>query len=111
MSELDVGFAGQEEEEERRWRGRGGEEKRKEDEDRRGGKRLNSLPQMPDCTGQMPGVRPIRICETPRRIIAKAVLFATKGDIQDAAGSMQLCAGQISGIEAAIRAMRSIYSS
>ena len=44
MSELDVGFAGQEEE--RRWRGRGGEEKREEEEDRRGRKRLNSLPQM-----------------------------------------------------------------
>ena len=57
-----------------------------------------------------PGVRPIGICETPRRIIAKAVLFATKGDVQDAAGSMQLCAGQISGIEAAIHAIRSIYS-
>ena len=57
-----------------------------------------------------PGVRPIGMCETPRRIIAKAVLFTTKGDIQDAAGSMQLCAGQISGIETAIHAMRSIYS-
>ena len=58
-----------------------------------------------------PGVRPIGICETPRRIIAKAVLFATKGDLQDAAGPKQLCAGQIAGIEAAVHAMRSIFSS
>ena len=56
-----------------------------------------------------PGVRPIGICETPRRIIAKAVLFVTKGDLQDAAGSMQLCAGQIAGIESAVHAMRSIF--
>ena len=33
-----------------------------------------------------PGVRPIGICETPRWIIAKAILFVTKGDLQDAAG-------------------------
>ena len=35
-----------------------------------------------------PGVRPIGIGETPRRIIAKAVLTVTRGDIQDAAGSV-----------------------
>ena len=57
-----------------------------------------------------PGVRPIGICETPRRIIAKAVLFATKGDLMDAAGTKQLCAGQTAGIEAAVHAMRSIFS-
>ena len=49
-----------------------------------------------------PGVRPIGICETARRIVAKAVLFVTKGDIQEAAGVRQLCGGQIAGIEAAI---------
>ena len=52
-----------------------------------------------------PGVRPIGICETSRRIISKAILSAIKGDIQDAAGSLQLCAGQIAGIEAAIHFM------
>ena len=36
-----------------------------------------------------PRVRPIGICETARRIISKAVLFAIRGDIQDAAGSFQ----------------------
>ncbi len=44
-----------------------------------------------------PGVRPIGICETARRII----LFITKNDLQDAIGSLQLCGGQIAGIEAA----------
>ena len=57
-----------------------------------------------------PGIRPIGICETPRRIIAKVVLSVTKGDLQDAAGSLQLCAGQIAGIEAAVHSMRSIFS-
>ena len=57
-----------------------------------------------------PGVRPIGICETPRRIIAKAVLFVPGGDHKDDAGSKQLCAGKIAGIEAALHAMRSIFS-
>ena len=56
-----------------------------------------------------PGVRPIGICETPRRIIAKAILFVTRGDLQDAAGSKQLCAGQIAGIEAAVHEMKSLF--
>ena len=34
-----------------------------------------------------PGIHPIGICETARRIIAKAILYATKGDVQDAAGA------------------------
>ena len=42
-----------------------------------------------------PGVRPIGICEVVRRIISKAILSITSGDIQDAAGSLQLCAGQM----------------
>ena len=48
-----------------------------------------------------PGVRPIGICETARRII---VLSVAKADLQEAAGSLQLCAGQIAGIEAAVHA-------
>lgn len=39
-----------------------------------------------------PGVRPIGIGDTARRIIAKATLTVTKWDIQEAVGSMQLCA-------------------
>ena len=57
-----------------------------------------------------PGVRPIGIGEVVRRIIAKAVLLIIKLDILEAAGSLQLCVGQDAGCEAAVHAMRSIYS-
>ena len=53
-----------------------------------------------------PGVRPIGVGETSRRIIGKAVLTALKEDILDATGTSQLCAGQDGGSEAAIHAMR-----
>ena len=58
-----------------------------------------------------PGVRPINIgiCECARRIVGKAVLFVLGEDVRRAAGSMQVCAGQPCGIEAAIHAMESIY--
>ena len=56
-----------------------------------------------------PGVRPIGVCETARRIISKAILAVTKDDLQEAAGPLQLCAGQIAGIEAAIHAMRDSF--
>ena len=48
------------------------------------------------------GVRPIGICEVVRRIVSKAILFVIKGDIQEAAGSCQLCGGQIAGTEATV---------
>ena len=35
-----------------------------------------------------PGVRPIGVCEVVRRIMAKAILKITGGDVQDAAGSI-----------------------
>ncbi len=57
-----------------------------------------------------PGVRPIGIGEVPRRLIAKSVLMVLKTDIIEASGSLQLCAGQEAGSEAAIHAMRSIFS-
>ena len=41
-----------------------------------------------------PGIRPIGIGETVRRIIGKAVLAVIKYDILDAAGALQLCAGR-----------------
>ena len=56
-----------------------------------------------------PGVRPIGIGDTARRIIAKAVLAVTRSDIQDAAGSVQLCAGQLAGCEAAIHSVRESF--
>ena len=58
-----------------------------------------------------PGVRPIGIVEVLRRIISKSILSIIKHDIQDAAGSLQLCAGQECGIEAAIHAMRKVFES
>ena len=56
-----------------------------------------------------PGIRPIGIGDTARRIIAKAVLFAIRTDVQTATGCIQLCGGQISGIEAAVHAVRSTF--
>ena len=56
-----------------------------------------------------PGVRPIGICETARRIISKAVLSVAKADLQEAVGSLQLCASQIAGIEAAVHAMKEAF--
>ncbi|XP_065893485.1 uncharacterized protein [Dysidea avara] len=58
-----------------------------------------------------PGVRPIGIGETVRRVIAKAILCVIRSDIQRAAGSLQLCAGQLSGCEAAVHSTREIFSS
>ena len=56
-----------------------------------------------------PGVRPIGVGEVPRRIIAKAVLSLLRHDIQDAAGPLQVCAGQEGGCEAAVHAMRQFF--
>ena len=56
-----------------------------------------------------PGVRPIGIGDTARQIIAKAVLSIAAPDIQDASGCLQMCGGQISGIEAAVHAVRSAF--
>ena len=56
-----------------------------------------------------PGVRPIGIGDTARRIIAKSILIITRSDIQEATGSVQLCAGQISGIEAAVHAVNTLF--
>ena len=40
-----------------------------------------------------PGVRPIGISEVMRRIISNAILRVISNDIQEAAGTLQLCAG------------------
>ena len=55
------------------------------------------------------GVCLIGIGDTSRRIIAKAILTVTRMDIQEAAGSLQLSAGQISRIEAAVHAVDSLF--
>ena len=51
-----------------------------------------------------PGVRPIGIGEVLRRVVGKAILHVISADIQEAAGGLQLCAGQDFGIEATIHA-------
>ena len=57
-----------------------------------------------------PGVRPIGIGDVSRRIIAKAILYVIRTDIQLAAGALQTCAGHDAGAEAAIHAMREIFA-
>ena len=53
-------------------------------------------------------VRPIGVGEVLRRICGKCVMSVVKKDVVDASGSLQLCAGQKSGSEAAIHAMHTI---
>ena len=43
-------------------------------------------------------------------IIAKAGILITRSDLQVAAGSRQLCAGQVASIEAAAHGMRALFS-
>ena len=57
-----------------------------------------------------PGVRPIGVCETLRRIIGKAIMVVIGPEIQSVAGTAQLCARQRSGCEAAVHAMKKLYS-
>ena len=47
-------------------------------------------------------VRPIRVGEVLRGVLAKCVMNVAKGDVAHASGSLQLCAGQKSGSEAAL---------
>ena len=56
-----------------------------------------------------PGVRPVGVCETMRRIVAKAALMIIRQDILEVSGSAQLCAGQLAGVEAAVHAVRLLF--
>ena len=56
-----------------------------------------------------PGVRPIGISEIVRHILGKAILAIVGGDVQETSGALRLCAGQKSGCEAAVHAMRQIF--
>ena len=59
-----------------------------------------------------PGVRPIGVGETLRRLISKATLRVTRDIIiQKAVGNLQLCAGQKAACEAGIHAMRGLLES
>ena len=53
-------------------------------------------------------VRPIGVGEVIRRVIGKCVARVAKQDVINASGATQVCAGQKSGGEAAVHAMRSI---
>ena len=55
-----------------------------------------------------PGVQPIGIGEVFRQIVGKAIMSVIGVEIQQSAGSLQLCAGQPSGCEAAIHTPRHI---
>ena len=57
-----------------------------------------------------PGVRPIGIGEVLRRIIGKSVSWVLKDDVQEAAGPLQTATGLNNGAEAAIHAMREIFT-
>ena len=54
-------------------------------------------------------VRPIGVGEVIRRIIGKCVTRVTKQDVIKASEAMQVCAGEMSGGEAAMHAMRNIF--
>ena len=56
-----------------------------------------------------PGLRPIGIGEVLRRIAGKVLMSVIKEDVQESVGSLQVCAGQSGGCEAAIHAMRTLY--
>ena len=56
-----------------------------------------------------PGVRPIGVCEVVRRIIGKALMKVIGKEVLQAAGPLQLCAGQNAGSEAAIHALRELF--
>ena len=56
-----------------------------------------------------PGLRPIGIGEVLRRIMGKCVMSVLSKDVIEAAGNLQLCAGQKSGCEVAVHAMTDFF--
>ena len=58
-----------------------------------------------------PGIRPVGVGETVRRVIEKAIATAISNDIQEAAGTLQDCGGHLSGCEAAVHAMHRVCQS
>ena len=57
-----------------------------------------------------PGLRPVGIGEVKRRVMGKSIMHIVSQDVQEAAGPLQLCAGQSAGVEAAVHAMRNIFA-
>ena len=58
-----------------------------------------------------PGIRPIGIGETLRRILSKVVCLITRTDAEEVCGSSQLCAGVPCSIEGAIHSARDMFNS
>ena len=58
-----------------------------------------------------PGVRLIGVGEVLRRIVGKSISWVLKEDIQEAAGTLQTCAGYKGCAEAVIHAMRDMFHS
>ena len=56
-----------------------------------------------------PGLRPIGVGEVLRRISGKVAMMISKQDVIKAVGSLQVCAGQEAGAEAAIHAVHDIF--
>ena len=56
-----------------------------------------------------PGLRPIGVGEVLCRIAGKVVMKVSKSDVVVSVGSLQVCAGQEAGTEAAVHAMHDIY--
>ena len=56
-------------------------------------------------------MRPIEVGEVFRQLLSKAVICVIRNNVLQAAGPLQLCAGQPAGCEAAIHAMRAVFDS
>eukprot|EP00820_Chromera_velia_P029780 Cvel_12639.t1-p1 / transcript=Cvel_12639.t1 / gene=Cvel_12639 / organism=Chromera_velia_CCMP2878 / gene_product=Keratin-associated protein 5-4, putative / transcript_product=Keratin-associated protein 5-4, putative / location=Cvel_scaffold835:1-894(-) / protein_length=298 / sequence_SO=supercontig / SO=protein_coding / is_pseudo=false len=56
-----------------------------------------------------PGVRPVGIGETIRRLLGKAVMKETREELQEACGAHQLCSGLMGGLEGGIHAVRELW--
>ena len=57
-----------------------------------------------------PGVRPVGIGEALRRVLGRTVCMVTRSDLEDVAGTDQLCAGTKMGIEGAIHAVGDLFN-
>ena len=56
-----------------------------------------------------PGVRPIGIGESLRRVVGKVISWTIKSDAMEAAGPLQVSAGIKSGSEGAVHAVRNMF--
>ena len=56
------------------------------------------------------GISSIGVGEVLRRIAGKTVMILLKKDVLQAAGSLQLCGGQVAGSEATIHAMHDVFN-